>query len=208
MTRMLLFANGSTTNQWLWHDLMSKKPTPLRQFYDERKVKRQRSMFLVRTSSSLTMPIWEVLTFLIKKTAAYRLDRKSAGGRYYFRVFFWFDGYGMPERMHVVSILRDPKGVELLDFKQVVTKGLIGIYNTRSRNPPSINQSKRSFQPTPVPIHLPVVGSTRGKCEYCKNEGTENKSYIKCGTCGLFLCIVTGENKRNCFANHHYGYQS
>ena len=62
---------------------------------------------------------------------------------------------------HVVSILRDPKGVELLDFKQVVAKGLIGIYNTRSRNPPSIKQSKCSFQPTPVPIHLPVVGSTR-----------------------------------------------
>ena len=51
----------------LWQDLMSKGPTPLRQFYDERKVKRQRSVFLVRTSSSLTMPIWEVLTFLIKK---------------------------------------------------------------------------------------------------------------------------------------------
>ena len=144
---------------------------------------------------------------LDQKTAAYRFDRKSAGGRYYLRLFF--DLMDMARvNAHMVSILRDPKGVKLLDFKQVVAKGLIRIYNTRSRNPPSIKQSKRSFQPTPVPIHLPVGGSTRGKCEYCKNEGKENKSYIKCGTCGLFLYIVTGENKRNCFANHHYGYQS
>ena len=203
MTRMLLFVNGSTTNQWLWQDLMSKGPTPLRQFYDERKVKRQRSVFLVRTSSSLTMPIWEVLTFLIKKQLHAGLIESLPAGE---AVFCLMDMACV--NAHVVSILRDPKGVELLDFKQDVAKGLIGIYNTRSRNPPSIKQSKRSFQPKPVPIHLPVVGSTRGKCEYCKNEGKENKSYIKCGTCGLFLCIVTGENKRNCFANHHYGYQS
>ena len=79
---------------------------------------------------------------LDQKTAAYRLDRKSAGRRYYLRVFFdLMDMACMNARM--VSILRDPKGVELLDFKQVVAKGLIGIYNTRSRNPPSIKQSKR-----------------------------------------------------------------
>ena len=74
---------------------------------------------------------------LDQKTAAYRLDRKSACGRYYLRLFF--DLMDMAcVNAHVVSILKDPKGVELLDFKQVVAKGLIGIYNTQSRNPPSI----------------------------------------------------------------------
>ena len=116
-----------------------------------------------------------VVDILEQKTAAYRLDRTSAGGRYYLRLCF--DLMDMARvNAHVVSILRDPKGVELLNFKQVVAKGLIGIYNTRSRNPASIKQSKRSFQPTPVPILLPVVGTHAGSVNTARMKGRKTRA--------------------------------
>ena len=81
---------------------------------------------------------------------------------------------------NIVSKLRDSKGMDFLDFKQVIAKGLIGMYHSRSRNPETIKHSKRSFVPTSAAIHLPEITDVRGKCEYCKNEGKESKTFIKC----------------------------
>ena len=76
--------------------------------------------------------------------------------------------------------------MELLDFKIVLAKSLIGTYNSRTQNTPVSHVSRREVLPASVPPHLPVLQTTRGKCRYCYTEGIENKTYIQCNTCEVF----------------------
>ena len=93
--------------------------------------------------------------------------------------------------------------MELLDFKIVSDRSLVGTYNSRNRNTPASHVSRQEVLTASVPLHLPVPQQTRGKCRYCYTGGIENKTYIKCNTCGVFLCLISGNNPRNCFANFH-----
>ena len=139
---------------------------------------------------------------LDQKTAVYRLDRKSSGGRYYLRLFFDLMDMCMVNS-HIVYKECYPTGMELLDFKVLVAKSLIASYNSRQRIAPPTRVSRRSFLPADVPLHLPIIQSTRGKCRYCYVSGTENKTSFQCNTCGVYLCLVAGRNSRNCFAAFH-----
>ena len=76
--------------------------------------------------------------------------------------------------------------MELLDFKMVLAKSLIGMYNNHSRNTPVSHASRRKLLPASVPLHLPVFQTTRGKCRYCYIGGIENKTYIQSYTCRVF----------------------
>lgn len=139
---------------------------------------------------------------LDQRTAAYKLDRKSSGGRYYLRLFFDLMDMSVVNS-HVVYKGLNPKGMELLDFKIVVAKSLIGTYNNRIRSSSLSHASRREVFPSSTPLHLPIIQATRGKCRYCSAGGVENKTYIQCNTCGVYLCLITGNNSRNCFANFH-----
>ena len=90
-----------------------------------------------------------------------------------------------------------------LDFKIVLAKSLIGKYNSRSQNTPVSYKSRGEVPPASVPLHLPVLQTTRGKCRSCYTGGIENKTYIQCNTYGVFLCLISGNKSRNCFANFH-----
>ena len=139
---------------------------------------------------------------LDQRTAAYKLDRKSSNGRYYLRLFFDLLDIAVVNS-HVVFKALNPKGMELLDFKIVVAKYLIGSYNSRSRNAPSTHISHREVLPASVPLHSPVLQTARGKCRYCYNAGLENKTYIQCNKCGVYLCLISGTSSRNCFSLFH-----
>ena len=139
---------------------------------------------------------------LDQKASAYKLDLKCSGGRYYLRLLFDLMDISVVNS-HIVYKELNPKGMQLLDFKTVLAKSLVGTYNTRSRNTPASHVSCREVLPASVPLHLPVLQQTRGKCRYCYTGGIENKTYIKCNTCGVFLCLISGNNPRNCFANFH-----
>ena len=69
-----------------------------------------------------------------------------------------------------------PKEMELLDFKIVLAKSLIGTYNSCSRNTSVSHVSRQEVLPASVPLHLPVLQTTRGKCRYCYTEGIEKKN--------------------------------
>ena len=73
--------------------------------------------------------------------------------------------------------------MDLLDYKIVVSKSLIGNYNSQSRNVTANRMSRRYILPETVPLHLPVIKETRGKCAHCSAEGIENKTYVYCDTC-------------------------
>ena len=52
------------------------------------------------------------------------------------------------------------KGMELLDFKIVLAKSLIGTYNSYSRNAPVRHVSRREVLPASVPLHFPLLQTT------------------------------------------------
>ena len=70
-----------------------------------------------------------VVDLLGQKTAAYKLDSKSSGGRYYLRLFFDLMDI-LVVNSHIIYRKLNPKGMELLDFKVVLAKSLVGTYNS------------------------------------------------------------------------------
>ena len=42
-----------------------------------------------------------------------------------------------------------------------------------------------------------------GRCHYCKNQGKETRTFVKCNTYGVFLCLVASASVQNCFYKHH-----
>ena len=133
---------------------------------------------------------------LDQKTAAYKLDHKSSGGRYYLRLFFDLMDVSVVDS-HIIYKELNPKGMELLHFKIILARSPVGTYYSRSQNTPASHASCRKVLPASVPLHLPVLQQTRGKCRYCYTGDIKNKTCIKCNTCGVFLCLISGNNPRN-----------
>ena len=75
-----------------------------------------------------------------QQTAAYKSNRKSSSKCYYLRLFF------------------DLMGI-------VIAKSLIGAYNRQYRNTSITLTSRREVLPASVPLHLPVIQTTRGKSQ-------------------------------------------
>ena len=89
----------------------------------------------------------------------------------------------------------------LLDYKTIVSTHLIGRYTSRSRAPQELKaQSKRKhqqqFKPSNLPAHLPEFQYSQKRCEYCRKEGFDRKTFVECTECVAFLCLV---KERNCF---------
>ena len=103
---------------------------------------------------------------LDQKTAAYKLDCKSSGGCYYLRLFVDLMDISVVN-LHVIYKVLYPKGMELLDFKIILAKSLIGTYNSRCQNTPVSHVSRQEVFPASVPLHLPVLQTMRGKYRYC-----------------------------------------
>ena len=59
---------------------------------------------------------------------------------------------------------------------------------SKKRNAPPTSISQRSVLLANVPLHLPIIQSTRGKCMFCYVRGTENNR------CDVYLCLVGGNN--------------
>ena len=78
---------------------------------------------------------------LDQKTAASKLDRWSFGRRYYLRLFFHLMDTSV-FNSHTIYKELNPKGMELLDFKILLAKSLVGIYNSRCQNTPASHVSR------------------------------------------------------------------
>ena len=141
---------------------------------------------------------WMVLIFLIKGWLFTSWKENHLVG-----VITWDYSSIILVNSHVVYKALYPKDMELLDFKIVIMKSLIGAYNNRCWNTSVTHTSLLEVLPASVPLHLPVIQTTIGKYRYCYNAGIENKTYMQCNTCGVFLCFVSGNSSKNCFANFH-----
>ena len=138
---------------------------------------------------------------LDQRVAAYRLDRKSKF-RFYLRIFFDLMDIACTNGFIVFNMLYPEKKFTTLDFKVAVAKSLIGRYNNRLRSVKQIQPTKRIETTAPLeePPHLPEFMEKRGRCEYCKVNDKENRTFVKCTTCYAYLCLV---KERNCFLLHH-----
>ena len=89
----------------------------------------------------------------------------------------------------------------------IVVKNLISNYDNCRRNPETSRTTRRLSRnfPTKSPSHLLDLKPSRCKCPYCKckNQGKENRTFVKCNTCGVFLCLADSTSDRNCFYKHH-----
>lgn len=48
--------------------------------------------------------------------------------------------------------------------------------------------------------HLPVYVDSRSRCKVCSLHGIESRSYVKCETCDVILCL---RKEKNCFNTYH-----
>ena len=117
------------------------------------------------------------------------MDHKSFGGCSYLRLFFDLIDIFVVNLRRVYKVFY-PKRMKLLDFKIVLAKLLLGTCNSRSRNTPVSHVSHREVLPASVPLHVPVLQTTGGKRRYCYIVGIENKTYIQCNACVVFLCLI------------------
>ena len=92
----------------------------------------------------------------------------------------------------------------MLDFKIVIANWLIGKYSNRQRafpqSCPTKKKSTNQAGPVNTPDHLPEYQVSRQRCMYCKTGGKDIKTFVKCSTCGVYLCLV---KERNCFLKYH-----
>ena len=99
---------------------------------DSRKVKGKSAKIPVPCPSTVKEynNVMDGVDLLDQGTVAYKLDRKSSSGYYYLRLFFNLMDITVVNS-HVVYKALYPKGMELLDFKIVIAKSLIGACNSR-----------------------------------------------------------------------------
>ena len=136
-------------------------------------------------------------------TSTCRLERRSKT-RYYLRPLFDLWDIAAVNAYMVYGELTLKK-LAHLDFQVIVAKSLIGNYNNQRGNPQKFRTTKRvsgNFS-TKTPSHLPELVPSHGRCHYCKNQGKQNETFVKCNTCGVFLCSVASASGRSCFCKHH-----
>ena len=139
--------------------------------------------------------------FINQKTAAYQLDRKS---KFWFYLRMFFDLIDIAIVNSYIGYTKLGNSISLLDFKIAVAKSLIGRYSNRQRSFPLSRTSKRKALEwsllMEIPTHLPEFNKKRMRCNFCKNEGADQKTFVSCSTCGLYLCCT---KEKNCFLKHH-----
>ncbi|KAG1937626.1 piggyBac transposable element-derived protein 3-like [Pimephales promelas] len=100
----------------------------------------------------------------------------------------------------------------LKDFRLDVARGLIYLEKQKRERPSKGNEDntpekviKEPKVPRPVDDmrydridHFPIL-SVKGRCRMCQDGQTS----IMCQKCEVRLCLVTGQNSRNCFLSFH-----
>ena len=136
-----------------------------------------------------------------QKTAAYQLNHKS---KFRFHLSMFFDVIDIAIVNSHIVYTKLGNSIFLLDFKIVVAKSLIRRYSNRQRSFPLSRTSKQkaleSSLPKEIPTYMPGLNKKRMRCNFCKNEGADHKTFLSCLTCGLYLCCT---KDINCFLKHH-----
>ena len=107
--------------------------------------------------------LWVVLISTIKKEQLTNWTESHLAGA--IRLFFALIDISVLNS-HAIYKALFLQGTELQDFKIILAKSWIGACNSRSRNTPVSYVSYWEVLLVSVPLHLPVLQTTRGKCRY------------------------------------------
>ena len=136
-----------------------------------------------------------------QRTSYYQLDRK-ARFRFYLRVFFDMMDISVVNAF-IIYNQRFPRQLTLLQFKEAISDGLTRNFSSRKRNFPQIRSNiliKRRPSNVSQAVHLPTFNNARRRCVQCSKQSIEQRTFVKCTSCDVSLCLL---KERNCFLDFH-----
>jgi hypothetical protein len=130
----------------------------------------------------------------------YQVDRRSKF-RFYLRVFFDFLDVSVVNSNIIYNKMDSAVAMSSMDFRFSLARSMIGKFSNRKRAVPTSRPSKRSKgESFEVVDHLPQFAVTRARCAICSSKKMENRTFVRCVSCNIPLCL---QKERNCFYLHH-----
>ena len=116
----------------------------------------------------------------------YEVDSRSKF-RFYLRVFFNFLDIAVVDSKIVYNKIKSAPSLSSPDFRYSIAQSFV----------PLSRPSKRSSGPLFDTVdHLPDFAPSRVRCAFCSSKNVESRTYVRCITCNIALCL---QKDRNCF---------
>ena len=146
----------------------------------------------------VTCPSAVDLSYQMKVT--YEVDCRSKF-RFYLRVFFDFLDIAVVNPKIVYNKIESVPSLSSLDFRYSIAQTMIRKFSSRKRAVPLSRPLKRSRDPSSdIVDHLPDFAPSRVRCAFCSSKNVESRTYVRCITCNIALCL---QKDRNCFQQYH-----
>ena len=120
--------------------------------------------------------------------------------RFYLRVFFDFLDIAVVNSKIFYNKIESAHSLSSLDFHSIA-QTMIRKFSSRKRAVPLSRPLKRSRGPSiDIMDHLPDFAPSRVGCVFCSSKNVESRTYVRCITCNIALCLKKGHN---CFQKYH-----
>ena len=130
----------------------------------------------------------------------YEADRQSKF-RFYLRVFFDFLDIAVINSKVVYNKIESAPSISSLDFRYSIVQTMIRKFSSRKRAVPLSRPSKRSREPSfDIVDHSLDFAPSRVRCAFCSSKNVESRTYVRCITCNIALCL---QKDHNCFQQYH-----
>ena len=130
----------------------------------------------------------------------YEVDRRSKF-RFYLRIFFDFLDITVVNSKILYNKIESAPSLSSLDFRYSIAQTMIRKFSSRKRAVLLSRPSKRSRDPSfDIVDHLPDFAPSRVCCAFCSSNNVESRTYVRCITCNIALCI---QKDHNCFQQYH-----
>ena len=127
----------------------------------------------------------------------YEVGRESKF-RFYLRVFFDFLDIAVVNSKIVYNKIESAPSLSSLDFRYSIAQTMIRKFSSRKRVVPL---SRPSIGPSfDIVDHLPDFAPSRVRCAFCSSKTVESRTYVRCMTCNIALCL---QKDRNCSQQYH-----
>ena len=129
----------------------------------------------------------------------YEVDRRSKF-RFYLCIFFDFLDIAVVNSKIVYNKIESAPSLSSLDFQYSIAQTTVRKFS-RKRAVPLSRPSKRSRGPSfDIVDHLTDFAPSRVRCAFCLSKNVESRTYVRCITCNIALCL---QKDRNCFQQYH-----
>ena len=130
----------------------------------------------------------------------YEVDCRSKF-RFYLCLFFNFLDISIVNSKIVYSKIESAPSLSSIDFRYSIAQTMIWKFSSRKRADPQSRPSKRSRGPSfDIVDHLPDFAPSRVHCAFCSSKNVESRTYIRCITCNIALCL---QKECNCFQQYN-----